>query len=123
LNPAEYPWAAPRIPPAGAVRGADRFPTGLAEALAGLRRRLRTAEREILAELPEDRLSDLQRQWRPMLATVLGLDGTNRALLDALGTQDPDEASRRVIVALWRELRLAAVYRSGASGDSGEGCD
>jgi hypothetical protein len=76
----------------------------LAEAVAGLRRRLRTAEREILAELPEDRLSDLQRQWRPMLATVLGLDGTNRVLLDALGTQDLDEASRQVIAALWREL-------------------
>jgi hypothetical protein len=105
MNPIEYPGAAPRIPPAGAVRGADHLPTGLAEAVDYLRRRLRTAEREVIAELPEDSLSDLRRRWRPLLTAVLGLDGTNRALLDELGTHDPDEASRRVIAALWHELR------------------
>jgi hypothetical protein len=105
MNPIEYPGAAPRVPPTGTVRGADRLPAGLSEAVDYLRRWRRTAEREVIAELPEDGQSDLQRQWRPMLTVVLGLDGANRAQFDELETHDPDQASFRIVEALWRALR------------------
>jgi hypothetical protein len=105
LSPGEHPWTDARVPPEGAVHGTNLLPVRLDEAVDRLRSRLRTAEREVIAELPRDSLSDLHQRLRPALNALLGLDRTNRPLLDALGTQDPDEASFRVIEALWRDLK------------------
>lgn len=90
---------------AGRKPDAMAYPASLEEAVARLRAMFRTEERETIADLPKEGLFDFLVKFCPLVAEWFGLDGRNTRLLAAMGTHDPDEASRRIVRALWRELR------------------
>jgi hypothetical protein len=83
----------------------SQWPQTFDQAVDRVIQTLTVEQKEQVRQTPEDQLLGYHENMGRWIRNMFGLWGGNKALIDAMGRQHPDDASTLIIQTVWKRLQ------------------